>query len=471
MVQKISLITVLAIALIFRLYKIDSPVADWHSHRQSDTASVTRNLSTNLKNFFTPTYHDLSNLQSGQNNPQGYRMVELPLYNLFSLITQKITGQTLEVASRLTSIVFSLASASLIFLLVKQLTNLFWPSFFSLVIFLFLPFNIYYSRAILPENTAVFFMLLSLYFFPKNPIPSGVALGLSFLVKPFTGFIVLPILIYLTINRRPLLSKLCLFSLISLVPFLLWRQHITNFPEGIPASTWLFNHSDKPIFPEWYRGYNLTFINHLVAFRPSWFNWLFNIRLNQLILGSFGLIPFAIGFIFRHRQTQATNLCLFLGTILYFIVVAQGNIQHDYYQVLVIPQIAISVGLGLHYLLRQSIPLVLIISLASFLVSWSQVKNYYQINHSAIITAGQTANTALPQNAVVIAPYNGDTTFLYQTQRSGYPINIYDLGSIKKLHPNNPLFLVSVNFDDYTNQIIKSNTAIVQTKTFVIVKL
>ncbi|MFA6518520.1 MAG: glycosyltransferase family 39 protein [Candidatus Shapirobacteria bacterium] len=471
MIQKVSLIAVLVIGLILRLYKIDSPLADWHSHRQADTASVTRNLSQNLENFFTPTYHDLSNLQSGQENPQGYRMVELPLYNLFSLITVKITGQSLEISSRLTSILFSLGSSFIIFLIVRRLTNLFWPSLLSTAVFLFLPFSIYYSRAILPENVAVFFMLLCLYFFPKNLIVAGITLGLSFLVKPFTGFIVFPALIYLTLSHRPPLLKLFIFFVLAILPFFFWRQHISHFPQGIPASAWLFNNSDKPIFPEWYRGYNLTFINHLVAFRPSWFNWLFNIRINQLILGSFGLVPFIVGFAYRHRQVKITNFSLFLGTMFYFIIVAQGNIQHDYYQILIIPQIAISTGLGLYYLRQHSFFLFLIPVTIGLVISWSQIKNYYHINNQNIIKAGQIANQLLPQDAIVVAPYNGDTSFLYQINRSGYPIDIYDLDSIKNLHPNNPLFLVSVNFDDYTNKIIKSNTVIIQNKDFVIVKL
>lgn len=471
MTNKVILASVMAMGLLVRLYQIDLPVADWHSHRQADTASVTRELNQNLLHLFIPTYHDLSNIQSGQENPQGYRMVELPLYNLFSLATAKISRQNLEVSSRLTSIIFSLGSSLMIFLLTRSLTSLFWPSLISTGTFLFLPFSIYYSRTILPENAAVFFMLLCLYLYPRKLIFAGIALSLSLLIKPFTAFVIFPLLIYLTLTRRPPLLKLFIFAAISLFPLYLWRRHISQFPEGIPASAWLFNHSDKPVFPEWYHGYNLTFLNRLVAFRPSWFNWLFNLRLNQLILGSFGLIPYAVGFIYHHRQTRPANLFLFFGTILYFVVVAQGNIRHDYYQILIIPQISLSTGLGLYYLLRHSKLLAAIVTTAGLIIGWQQIKNYYHINHPAIITAGQTANLLLPQKAVVIAPYNGDTTFLYQTNRHGYPVEIYNLNLIKKLHPGKPLFLVSVNFDDYTNKIIQSNPVVVQNKDFVIVKI
>lgn len=469
--KKISLIVVFTVGLIFRLYRITSPVADWHSHRQADTASVTRHLSQNISSFFTPLYHDLGDVQSGQENPQGYRMVELPLYNLFSLLVAKISFQSIEIGSRLTSILFSLGSGYLIFLITQRLTNLFWPSLLSLATFLFLPFSIYYSRSILPENTAVFFMLLCLYFFPKDLIVSGISLSLSLLTKPFTGFVILPVLFYLTVSHRPALFKLLVFSLISLGPFFLWRQHISQFPEGIPASAWLFNNNPNRIFPEWFRGYSLAPLNRLVAFRPSWFNWLFNVRLHQLILGTFGLVPFTLGFVYRHRQTRPFNFFLFLGTLAYFIIVAQGNIQHDYYQILVIPQISISLGLWLYFLSKQSTTIALTSAFFSLLLGWLQIKNYYHINNPNIVAAGQQANKIIPQDAIVIAPYNGDTTFLYQTNRSGYPVEIYDLAKIKSLHPSRPLYLVSVDLNDYTNKLVKTATVIFQNQQFLIAKL
>ena len=122
--------------LLFRLYKLDSPVADWHSHRQADTASVTRLFAQNGINFLIPKYHDLSNVQSGQENPQGYRMVEAPIYNVLSVYFHQLFKTNVDVSSRLVSIIFSLGSALLIYLICFQQTNLFMPSFFSLLPYL-----------------------------------------------------------------------------------------------------------------------------------------------------------------------------------------------------------------------------------------------------------------------------------------------------------------------------------------------
>lgn len=65
-----------------RLYKIDNPIADWHSWRQADTAAVTRNFVKYGVNPFLPRYDDLSDVSGYGFNLQGYRLVEFPLFNL-----------------------------------------------------------------------------------------------------------------------------------------------------------------------------------------------------------------------------------------------------------------------------------------------------------------------------------------------------------------------------------------------------
>ena len=66
---------ILCIALGLRLYKINTPLADWHSWRQVDTAAVARNFAEGDFNLLYPKYDDLSSVQTGKYNPQGYRFV------------------------------------------------------------------------------------------------------------------------------------------------------------------------------------------------------------------------------------------------------------------------------------------------------------------------------------------------------------------------------------------------------------
>ncbi|MFA5828094.1 MAG: glycosyltransferase family 39 protein [Candidatus Shapirobacteria bacterium] len=487
--KPILVLALLALGTFVRLYKITNPVADWHSHRQADTASVTHNFLENGINFFVPIYHDLSNVQSGIDNPKGYRMVEAPIYNIASIFVHRIIqifdkNITIDRSSRLTSVLFSEISALLIFFICQKYTGNFFASILSMAVFLFLPFNIYYSRSILPENTAITLMLLSIWTFDKSIILSGFFISLSILCKPFTALISFPTLLYLsyqkyrhTINLKSLLSLL-LFGVIALIPFYFWRRWIAQFPEGIPVNAWLFNDNPTPFLPEWYKGYNLTFFNKLVAFRPFWFKWLFFERINKLILGSFGLIPLFLGFAYKKNHSQKITLSLVLGILLYFIIVAQGNIQHDYYQALIIPSISIIVGFGYFYMANfvfknKTIAWfsILIVYLFSFYFSWDQVKTYYKINNSAIVAAGDKIRELTPKNALVVAPYNGDTAFLYQTKRSGWPTEIYNLDELKLRHGDNPFYLVSVSFDKYTTDFAAQYKTVYKNDQFIILNL
>lgn len=477
-------IFILSLGLLLRLYKLNSPIADWHSFRQVDTQSVTQIYATKGFDFLHPKYFDISSTQSGKENSNGYRMVEAPIYNTLSLLFHYISNQNLEISSRLVSIIMSLGSGLLIFLFVLKTTNQFLPSIFSLFIFIVLPFNVYYSRTTLPEPTAVFFMMLALYLFSKNIYFSGLSLAISIIIKPYTAIILFPTLLFLTIKNKSNLIvnkniyKVILFGLISLVPFILWRLWISQYPEGIPVSNWLLNNGVTTTFPNWYHGYDLSFLNKLVAFRPHWWFWLFNDRLGNLILGIYGIIPIFLGLAYQRKYSQPISISLIIGILLYFIFIAQGNIQHDYYQTLIIPSLSIISGLGYYYIYQiifkndflKIISIVSIFCLSTYF-SYERVIEYYKINNQSLTLVGQKAKELLPNNSLVIAPYNGDTTLLYQTGFSGWPIELYDIDNKIKQFPNYSIYLISVNFDKYTNDLISKNTTIFKNQDFIILKI
>ena len=80
-IDLILLCSILLIAIVFRLYKINTPLADLHSWRQVDTAAVARNYTRTGIDLLHPRYDDLTSIESGKENPEGLRFVEFPLYN------------------------------------------------------------------------------------------------------------------------------------------------------------------------------------------------------------------------------------------------------------------------------------------------------------------------------------------------------------------------------------------------------
>jgi hypothetical protein len=104
----ILLTGILLLNVGLRLYKIDGPVADWHSWRQADTAAVARNFIKFGFDPLHPRYDDLSNIQSGKDNPTGLRMVEFPLYQLVGAGIKIMVPQlSIEIALRLVTILAS----------------------------------------------------------------------------------------------------------------------------------------------------------------------------------------------------------------------------------------------------------------------------------------------------------------------------------------------------------------------------
>jgi len=107
--------------------------------------------------------------------------------------------------------------------------------------------------------------------------------------------------------------------------------------------------------------------------------------------------------------------------LVYLVVVATANVRHDYYQILIIPSICLTLALGSTWLWKRSKALLLLSLITMFLISWDRIKPFYQVNHPELITVGKIVDETLPKDAEIVIPYNGDTAFLYQTNRKGWP--------------------------------------------------
>ena len=471
-IKKLLLISlVLILAATVRLYKINNPVADWHSFRQADTASVTRNFVEKGINLLVPTYHDFSNIQSGKDNPNGFRMVEFPLYNFLHYVTYMVLPSLgLDMAGRLTSVILSLVSILLIYLITEKLSG-FFVGWMAALFMAILPFSIYYSRVILPEPLMITALLASYWFLivsaEKTGLPkrayflvSSLSLAAAILVKPYAIFFILPHLA--VILRQLVLQKITIvdalaYGGIAFLPFLFWRQHILLYPEGIPASDWLLNSTG-------------------IRFRPAWFRWLFAERLGRLILGIYGTSFLILGIIAKPKREGFTYWLWFIGIIAYFSIIAGGNVRHDYYQAIITPFICIFLAKGASLVLNLSRStysrwLTIFTFIAIFgamnALSWYDIEPYYNINNPAIIEAGKEVDRLTPKDAKVIAPYNGDTAFLYQTHRSGWPLGYYIEDKITK----GATYYVSVVYDDESRELEKKYTLVAKTEKFIIIKL
>jgi 4-amino-4-deoxy-L-arabinose transferase-like glycosyltransferase len=445
---------ILAGAFIVRLYGLNNPVADWHSWRQADTASVSKTYLNEGINLLYPRYHDISSIQTGIFNPHGYRFVEFPLFNVLHVFFARILPVEFDSAGRLVSIVASLVSTYLLYLIGKRFIGRL-GAILSAFFFAFLPYNIYFSRVILPEPLATTLALGGIWIFIRfidskkdwRLFLSGALFALALLVKPFTIFYLVPVL-YLMMTKfklkdlltePKLLIKFLLFLNIVLVPLLAWRAWITNYPVGVPFFSWAFNGDH-------------------IRFRPAFWRWIFGERLGRLILGVWGVFLFGLG-ILKTRAKSFFVAAFLIGMFVYVSVVATANVRHDYYQILAVGAIALALGQGGASLLQTRaysrwLARIVFAATVVFMLGMGayQVKAYYQINHPEIIRAGAAVDRTTPPDALVIAPYNGDTAFLYQTGRWGWPA--ID-NSIDKIIERGADYYVSVTKGDADTQMIR----------------
>jgi len=466
--QTILLLIILT-AFLVRLYKINTPLADWHSWRQADTSAVTRNFIKYGFDLLHPRFDDLSNIPSGKDNPQGYRFVEFPIYNALTAIKYQILPIfSIEVWGRLLSMFASLGSLIFLYLLTKKYLGE-KTALFSAFFFAFLPYNIYYSRVILPEPSLIFTSLASIYFLDKWLEKSkfifwifAVIFSASALLIKVTAIFLWPVLLYLLFKKYKIKMfikpSVIFFIVISFIPILLWRKWMLQYPEGIPAFDWLLNGGN-------------------IRFRPAFFRWILYERLTKLILG-YSLVPVLfVGFFYKIKKIPPLFLLWFIGLVFYVCVIARGNVQHDYYQTFLIPIICVFLGRGMSILLSTSIfklniKLLTIsstlLTLIAFYFSWQIIHTYYWINNPKIVEAGIAVNKLTPIDSKIIAPYGGDTTFLYQTNRQGWPQGFEIEDKIKK----GANYYVNINVNDpETLYVMNKWKTVFKTNDYVIVKL
>lgn len=468
-----SVIIVLAlfiIAVSVRLYGFTSAIADWHSWRQNDTAAVARNFVKFGFDPLRPRFNDLSNIPSGKDNPMGWRMVEFPIYQSVSYwVWRFVPGVPMEFVLRLVTIAASAGTLIILYLLIMNSVGT-AAAFFGALVYAILPYSVYYGRSILPDPFMVFWSVLSVYLVFRATekwnwglvILAAAAAALALLIKPMAIFLLLPVP-YLFFRRFGISFRLIIglfvYSLICLFPLWWWRQWILQYPEGIAVYTWLFNEGG-------------------IRFKGAWFYWLFAKRLGELILGYWGLLPLGLGLLIAPSKKEGWIFRWWIvGALAYMVVIARGNVQHDYYQILLIPVVSVYVGKGFAFLLSNKVfprPICYLLSAICFLFmfafSWYTIRSFYWINRPEIVEAGKFADKLLPKDAKVIAPYGGDTTFLYQTNRQGWPIG-FEIDKKRQMGATHYVTVSPSDNDFETRELAKQFTVLIRNEKFAIIDL
>lgn len=473
--NRIVFASLLFACIIFRLYKIDTPLIEYHSWRQADTAAVARNFSRYGFDLLKPRYDDLSSSQSGIKNPFGFRMVEFPLYNAWIGASHLAIPQLSIVTwGRLISLFCACILLYCTYYIAVESGGEI-AGFIAGIVFATFPFFVFFTRVILPEVPAITAALLAVYIANRknathfSMYSSVVLFSIAMLIKPTAifygvawayGFIK-------TLQQHKLSKKLLrifLMAVVACTPLILWRIYILNYPEGIPSSEWLIGYVNvesglKPIF-----------------MRPAFFRWILYERVTLLIMGTFGL-PFLIAGLFKRTKTFLP-LSLLVSTALYVGTFQGGNVQHEYYQILALPTIALYAGLGASYLYgkmhhntSKSLLLVgcfLLLALG-WTYSWEKVHHYYYSLSDIPKFAKAVENFVKPDD-LIVTDTAGDTTVLYALDRKGSP-TIY--GGAQQMKDDGYGYVFTYSHETARNlqREIPTSTILINDDRFVLLKL
>jgi hypothetical protein len=149
-------------------------------------------------------------------------------------------------------------------------------------------------------------------------------IALSILLKIVTLYIGLPLL-YLVFQkyRFKFLSnfKIWLYAFLVLFPSVIWyyHAHMLFTGGGVTFNIWGFG-TDK-------------WGNLDLLLNPSFYSGLFLASIAESHLAYLGIVPFIIGLVLKRKDKYEKLFDYWMiAIIVYFLIVAQGNSTHDYYQ-------------------------------------------------------------------------------------------------------------------------------------------
>jgi hypothetical protein len=107
---------------------------------------------------------------------------------------------------------------------------------------------------------------------------------------------------------------------------------------------------------------------------------------------------------------------------------------------------------------------VILCTCSGFYFSWQKIKDYYNINNRSILVAGAAATLT---HLTKVLNYNGDSSFLYQTNRKGWQFS----RPLPVMIQKGADYLVLINPTEKDDVFKKDYAVVEQTKEYVIFNL
>jgi Dolichyl-phosphate-mannose-protein mannosyltransferase len=402
MVGAILLVGFLARALTFA-----SPLLDFHSWRQADTAAISRNF---LRDGYSILHPRVDHIGPGGSS---LAVTGLELHAWLTAVVSSPGGELEPAIGRLLSAVYFVGSAALLWSLCRRRYGRV-AAFAGLMLYSFgLPLMLYFERAFMNESLLVLLSFLALHE-AQRYVHEGRRRALPLLVascclvaaiKP-TFLLIGPAIAGIFWERwrwRSFLrAELYLLAAATLGAGWAWYTWITTSagPGGVN-----FGLSDKLV--DW-----------AVLLSPS-YPYSIGRRLLKDILGPLGVAACVVGLVSAARQQRRMEIFGLAAFGLYLCVVVVGNAVHNYYQLAVVPVAAPVMALGLGQALRwrpdlqpaeervwTRLVLVAVLAMATSLVRFTGAHSWFEVEWTKEQVCRELPRRLTGQDMPVFVGYN-----------------------------------------------------------------
>ncbi len=355
------------VSLVPRVTHLELPLLEKNAFRQTQTALTAQ--------VYADSGIDLLSYQTPLFGPPWMVPFELPLYQAaVALVSWTLPdGALFDISCRLTAVIFFYLSALALYLACREVTDR-WISGWVLAVYLFMPFNMIYSRMCLIDFTSVAFALIYLVAVLKwlrndrRHIWTLVAVGsgsIAATVKVTTIPMILPAVVLLTLwwlisqrrdGGRPWSSvvrrvgavawvQLAMMAALPVLVEWLWLWHTDTIKAASPFTNWLTSEH----LQAWSWG---AFSQRLETAK-----WLqITDRLHRLMVSGWMVILPLVAVVAVIKSGPRHRLALVsvaLGAVLPILMFFNLYAVHEYYLVAVAAPIAVLVGVGLGAVLRR----------------------------------------------------------------------------------------------------------------------
>jgi 4-amino-4-deoxy-L-arabinose transferase-like glycosyltransferase len=449
-----ALLLILILGIWFRLQHIGSPMAEAHRWREVTNADVARNFYERSMNIVWPQVS-----WGGSENP--YVGMEFPLMHWMVALLYQIWGEQ-AIIGRLVSLGFSVATIGAVYALGSRLFGVATGRAAAFLLAIS-PSAVFFGRFFISDTPMVFFSVVAVlawvsYFDTGSKVAVGVgsvSAALAFLVKIPALMILAPIAWVAWASKRwgALRDRRFVGGIMAAVGVAsLWYWHADRIFHNSGLGFAIWHPSGTYGTPIAMAAGPFVTVYHWstwAVLRDPMFYEQMLIRLWALHLTPGGFILGLFGWLATWRRPRRRLVDVWIGVVFLFILVtAEGNRNHEFHQLPILPPAALLFGLvaapafdgrwlrengGLVLGGLGSAATLLAVALLSFRFS-GVVPNLFRPQTLDLLTieTGRTIERTVPPEALIVTVEyeqfgNNSPILLYWAHRRGWS---FDLAAI-----------------------------------------